>query len=102
MPKLCSGCGDNHAPGNCPPEVIERAKSLVKVMKLINKLTPDERRDLEIELTGASQQSLSVVKAIRKQYGQVGWMDFGDFIPIEEDVLARLVDTAIGDLPKKE
>ncbi len=95
MLKLCTGCGDNHVPGNCPPDTVERAKTLVKVMKLINKLSPEDRADLEIELTGASRQAVAVVKAIRKQYGQIGWLDFGDFMPIEEDSLVRLVDGAL-------
>lgn len=95
MPKLCQGCGDNHAPGNCPPDTVERAKNLVTVMKLIKKLSPEDRADLEIELTGASRQAVAVVKAVRKMWGSIGWMDLGDFIPIEEDSLVRLVDKAI-------
>lgn len=95
MVKLCTGCGDNHAPGQCPPDTVERAKNLVKVMKLINKLSPEDRADLEIELTGASRQAVAVVKAIRKQYGRIGWMDFGDFIDIAEDTLVRQVDEAL-------
>lgn len=70
VPKLCSGCGDNHLPGRCPPEVQVAPRS------------------------GISSKARMLAKVLMQRHS-IGEFRYGDWCVVDEADLAKFIDASL-------